>query len=87
MARGSKTLVAWGTDVIRAKGLEEGHSRQPIVIPFQPCVLQMFAILILKGFPLMVGSLIANVIRHHLLIPQCVGESTILFPPACKLWE
>ena len=73
-----------GTD---QTGPEGGHSRQAIVIPFYPGILQMLAVFFFERFPLMVGALIPNLIRHHLLVTQGVGKSPILLSPASELRE
>ena len=56
-------LCGVGMRTRNGMGLEEGHSRQAIVIPLQSRILQMLAILILKRLPLMVNTLILDIIR------------------------
>ena len=43
-------------------GLVEGHSRQAVVIPFYSSIEQVFAVFLFKRFPLMMHTLVLNVI-------------------------
>ena len=49
-------------------GLEKGHSRQAIVIPFNSCVLQVFAVFVFKCLPLMMNALVLDVVADHILV-------------------
>lgn len=71
----------------RGTGPIGGHSRQAIVIPGYSCILQVFAVFILEGFPLMMASLIVDVIGNHVLVSQSIGEGSIFLSPTCKLRE
>ena len=75
------------TEGNRCMGLEEGQSCQAKLIPFQTCMFQMFAVFILKGFPLMMLSLILDIVNNHLLISQSIGESPVLSSPPSELWK
>ena len=71
----------------RCMGLEEGQSCQAKLIPVQTSVFQMFAVFILKGFPLMMLSLVLDILNNHLFISQSIGESSILSAPPSELWK
>ena len=76
-----------GVQGTKRTGLEEGQSRQAIVIPFDSGMLQVFAVFVFKGFSLMMASLIVDVIGYHVLVSQCIGESSIFLSPTRKLRE
>ena len=56
--KGGGSVVEGHSGDINQRASNEGHSRQAVVIPFYSCVEQVFAVFILKRFPLMMHTLV-----------------------------
>ena len=78
-------LVWPGEQDSLSMGPEGGQSRQAVVIPFNSGMLQVFAVFVFKGFPLMMCTLVLDVIGNHISVTHSVGECSILFTPTGEL--
>ena len=60
-------------------GLEEGQSRQPIVIALQSRMFQMLAVFVLKRLTLMVNTLDADVVVLIVFLVVKISEISVVY--------